>query len=101
MQETAKRGRADILAADQAEPVDALGIAQLHGAGRFIPVRHRRQPFWPIRLSVPVRSLAMFVRCFTNRSTASTVNRIALSYWPSPSRASGAATLAVSAESEE
>jgi len=91
----AKGGGADILRADQAQPGNPLPVAETK---RGCPPAH---PLAPIRPSVPAKSREMLARCLTKTITLMTANSAATCGWAWNHSATGTATAAVSAASEE
>ena len=83
--------RADILGADQAQPVEALLIGEGSAA----------QPFCPILPSVPSSSRLMFSLCFHQSRAARTKATPAVPGAPRSHRTIGDAALATRAESDE
>ncbi len=64
MHQAAESARADALGADQAQPVEPLGLAERKARAGLAHV------FDPIRLSLPARSRLMFCACFAQSKAA-------------------------------
>ena len=95
----AKRLRPDALAADEAQPVESLGVCQAHAGEGFWPrVGH---DVWPMRLSVPAISREIFSRCLTISARPRTMKRPASGARSMASKNTGAAAVAASAAAEE
>jgi len=92
----AESARTDVLASDQAQPIEQLPIGQT--ARRFA---RRCHAFCPMRLSVPEINRAIFSLCFHHSSAAIIAMTGASSPWPKPQRTKGADAEASKAESDE
>ncbi len=98
--ERAKGARTDILAANEAQPVEPLLVGQAHAfAGVCDP--HALSALVPIRFSVPDSSRAIFARCVTKIRAVITVKSSAVCRLSSAHKIAGVAALASKAESEE
>ena len=98
--ERAKGARTDILAANEAQPVEPLLVGQAHAfAGVCDP--HALSALVPIRCSVPASSRAILPRCVTKIRTVITTKSSAACGSSSAHKIAGVAALASNAESEE